>query len=140
MTLALAAGAKLSHVKPHGALYNQAVRDPAYARPIIAAAKLFDLPIMALPESEIARTVADRVILEGFADRRYRPDGSLVPRTEPNAMIDDPDEAARQALDLVRNQAVRTLCVHGDNPHAVEFVRALRAALTEHGFTIRAFV
>jgi UPF0271 protein len=137
--LAAAAAAKLSHVKPHGALYNQAVREAAYARPIIASAKVFDLPIMALPDSEVARTASERVILEGFADRRYRPDGSLVPRGEPNAMIEDSAEAAAQALRLSRQNGVRTLCVHGDNPRAIEFVRALRTALTSAGFTIQAF-
>ena len=106
--LASATGAKLSHVKPHGALYNQAVRDPAYARPIIAAADLFGLPLMALPDSEIARTVADRVILEGFADRRYLPDGSLVPRSRPDALVEDPAEAVRQAEWLLREKGVRT--------------------------------
>jgi 5-oxoprolinase (ATP-hydrolysing) subunit A len=137
--LARAAGTSLSHVKPHGALYNQAVRDPACARPIIAAAGLFSLPIMALPSSEIAKLAPDRFIREGFADRRYRPDGSLVPRTESNAMIGQPAEAAEQALRLVSDHGVQTLCVHGDNPHAVAFVRALREALSAAGFTIRAF-
>jgi UPF0271 protein len=67
------------------------------------------------------------------------PDGCLVPRTEANAMIEDADEAALQAIRLVRDRGVQTLCVHGDNPHAIEFVRALRNALASHGFTIRAF-
>jgi len=137
--LVRAAGATLTHVKPHGALYNQAVRDVAYARPIIAAADLFSMPIMALPGSEIAKLAPDRFIAEGFADRRYRSDGSLVSRIEPNAMIEQPTEAAEQALRLVHDHGVRTLCVHGDNPHAVAFVRALREALSGAGFTIRAF-
>jgi UPF0271 protein len=137
--LAQAAGIQLSHVKPHGALYNQAVRDPHYAEPIIAAAHVFALPIMALPGSEITHLAPTRFIAEGFADRRYRPDGSLVPRTEPNAMIDDPEDAAAQALKLASEHGVRTLCVHGDNPHAIQFVVALREALTSAGFTIQAF-
>jgi UPF0271 protein len=137
--LVRAAGTTLSHVKPHGALYNQAVRDPAYARPILAAADVFSLPVMALPGLEIAKLAPDRFIAEGFADRRYRPDGSLVSRTESNAMIEQPAEAAEQALRLVRDHGVQTLCVHGDNPHAVAFVRALREALSGAGFTIRAF-
>jgi UPF0271 protein len=137
--LAHAAGTILSHVKPHGALYNQAVRDPAFARPIIAAADMFNLKIMALPGSEITRLAANRFIAEGFADRRYCSDGSLAPRSEPNAVIDSPQEAAAQALRLARDHGVQTLCVHGDNPHAVAFVRALRGALTSAGFTIRAF-
>jgi 5-oxoprolinase (ATP-hydrolysing) subunit A len=137
--LAQAAGIQLSHVKPHGALYNQAVRDRHYAKPIIAAAHVFSLPIMALPGSEITHLAPTRFIAEGFADRRYRPDGLLVPRTEANAIIDDPAEAAAQALKLAREHGVRTLCVHGDNPNAIEFVRALREALTSAGFTIQAF-
>jgi 5-oxoprolinase (ATP-hydrolysing) subunit A len=137
--LARAAGAVLSHVKPHGALYNQAVRDQAYARPIVAAADVFALPIMGLPGSEIARVAPGRLIVEGFADRRYLADGSLVPRSQPNAMIEKPAEAAEQALRLVRDHGVQTLCVHGDNPQAVAFVRALRDALTSNGFAIRAF-
>src|SRR5262245_29895664 len=137
--LARAAGTTLSHVKPHGALYNQAVRDATYARPIIVAADVFALPIMGLPGSEIARLAAGRFIVEGFADLRYLADGSLVPRSQPNAMIENPTEAAEQALRLVRDHGAQTLCVHGDNPQAVAFVRALRDALTSNGFTIRSF-
>jgi UPF0271 protein len=137
--LAASCDAKLTHIKPHGALYNQACRDSYYAEPLVAAAALFDLPIMGLPDSQLQRLAGKRFIAEGFADRRYRDDGSLVPRTEPNAFLHEPAEAARQALDLVRNHGVRTLCVHGDNPQAVDFVRALRQALTANGFTIQAF-
>lgn len=137
--LAKDCGTTLSHVKPHGALYNQAVRDAAYAEPIVAAAQLFDLPIMGLPGSHLERLAAGRFVAEGFADRRYRPNGTLVPRTEPNAMLDDPAEAKWQAIELVKSRGVRTLCVHGDNPHALAFVRELRIALTAAGFTIRAF-
>lgn len=137
--LAKDCGTTLSHVKPHGALYNQAVRDATYAEPIVAAAQLFDLPIMGLPGSHLERLSAGRFVPEGFADRRYRPDGTLVPRSEPTAMLTDPAEAANQAMELVRARGVRTLCVHGDSPHALAFVRELRAALTGAGFTIRAF-
>jgi UPF0271 protein len=137
--LARAAGVELSHVKAHGALYNQACRDADYARPIIAAARIFGLPIMGLPGSQIQKHAATRFVAEGFADRRYRPDGSLVPRSEPDAMIVDPREAAEQAVRLVRDCGVRTLCVHGDNPHAISFVQALRDALASAGLTIQAF-
>ena len=139
VALAASCDAKLTHIKPHGALYNQACRDAYYAEPIVAAASLFGLPIMGLPGSHLQRLGGSKFVAEGFADRRYRPDGSLVPRTEANAFVHDPDEAARQALDLVRQHGVQTLCVHGDNPQAVEFVRALRKALGANGFTIRAF-
>jgi UPF0271 protein len=118
-----------------------ACRDDELARPVVAAAELFGLPLFGLPGSRLQAMCNGRVpfVPEGFADRRYRPDGSLVPRSEPDAFVEDPDAAARQALWLVRDRGVRTLCVHGDNPQAVAFVRALREALTSQGFTIRPF-
>lgn len=138
--LAHSVGVALSHVKPHGAMYNQACRDAKVAEAIIAAARPFELPIMAMPGTVLGELIPKRSrILEGFADRRYRADGCLVPRTQPNAMIEDPAEAAEQALRLVRDHCVQTLCVHGDNPQAVVFVKALREALISHGFTIRTF-
>ena len=78
-------------------------------------------------------------IAEGFADRRYLPDGSLVPRLSPEAFVHNPEEAVQQAEHLLRERGVRTLCVHGDNPQAVAFVRALRAELVRQGHTLRAF-
>jgi len=75
----------------------------------------------------------------GFADRRYAPDGTLVPRSRPDAFVEDADEAVRQAEWLLREKGVRTLCVHGDNPKALAFVKALRQALERQDFTIRAF-
>ncbi|HYT95501.1 MAG TPA: 5-oxoprolinase subunit PxpA [Gemmataceae bacterium] len=139
--LARAVGQPLSHLKPHGALYNVACRDDAYARPVIAAAALFELPLLGLPGSRLEALAAGRCrfIAEGFADRRYQPEGSLVPRSRPDAFVEDPAEAVRQVEWLMRERGVRTLCVHGDNPQAVAFVRALRAALASRGLTIRAF-
>jgi UPF0271 protein len=139
--LARAVGISLRYVKPHGALYNLACRDDAYARPIVEAACLFDLALMALPESRLEARSVGRCpfIREGFADRRYLPDGSLVPRSQPNAFVTDPAEAVRQAEWLLRERGVRTLCVHGDNPQAVVFVRELRNALTAQGIVIRRF-
>jgi UPF0271 protein len=137
--IARACGTTLTHVKPHGALYNMACRDARLARPVVAAAAVFQLPIMGLPGSEVESLAAGKFIPEGFADRRYRPDGSLVPRSEPGAFVEDPGEAADQALWLVRERGVRSLCVHGDNPQAVAFVQALRDALARAGATIRAF-
>ena len=139
--LARAAGLVLRHVKPHGALYNMACRDEAYARPVVDAAALFGLAVMGLPGSRLEAASAGRCpfVAEGFADRRYQPDGSLVPRSRPDAFVTDPAEAVRQAERLVRERGVRTLCVHGDNPEALAFVRALREALTRQGITIRAF-
>jgi UPF0271 protein len=134
-------GQSLRYVKPHGALYNQACRDAVYAEAVAVAAAAFDLPVMGLPNSQLASRCTDctHFVPEGFADRRYQPDGSLVPRSRLDAMIEDPVEAALQAKWLIREQGVQTLCVHGDNPQAVAFVRTMRAALIEAGFTIRAF-
>ena len=73
-------------------------------------------------------------VSEGFADRRYRPDGSLVPRTEPDALVDSPDEAVKQVEWLVRDKHIQTICVHGDNPDAVAFTKAVRDALLARGF------
>ncbi len=138
--LARAAGISLKHVKAHGALYNLAMRDDRFARPVIAAAELFHLPLFGLPGSSVEALCAGRTpfIPEGYADRRYRPDGSLVPRSEPDAFVNSPAEAVQQALELLRAGRIRTLCVHGDNPHAVEFVRELRIALQAQGVAIKA--
>jgi UPF0271 protein len=139
--LARAAGLVLHYVKPHGALYNMACRDEAYARPVVDAAALFGLAVMGLRGSRLEAASAGRCpfVAEGFADRRYQPDGSLVPRSRPDAFVTDPAEAVRQAERLVRERGVRTLCVHGDNAEALAFVPALREALTRQGITIRAF-
>jgi UPF0271 protein len=139
--LARATGQPLRHLKPHGALYNLACRDDAYARPIVEAAALFQLQLLGLPGSRLQVLSAGRCpfVAEGFADRRYRPDGSLVPRSQPDAFIEDPAEAVKQVEWLLRERGVRTLCVHGDNPQALAFVRTLRDALSQQGFAIRAY-
>jgi UPF0271 protein len=139
--LARAVGVALSHVKPHGALYNQACRDDAMARPVVEAAALFGLPLLGLPGSRLEALAAGRCpfIAEGFADRRYLPDGNLVPRSRPDAFVEDPAEAVRQAEWLIRTRGVRTLCVHGDNPRALAFVAALRDALAAQGIAVRPF-
>jgi UPF0271 protein len=139
--LARAAGVELRHLKPHGALYSMACRDDAYARPVVAAAELFGLALLGLPGSRLEALAAGRCrfVAEGFADRRYQPDGSLVPRSQANAFVPEPAEAVAQALWLMRERGVRTLCVHGDNPQALAFVRELRAALAQQGVDVRAF-
>jgi len=139
--LARAAGVELRYVKPHGAVYNMACRDDAVARPVVAAAALFGLKLMALPGSRLEALSAGRCpfVAEGFADRRYLPDGSLVPRSSPEAFVHDPAEAVHQAEGLLREKGVQTLCVHGDNSEALAFVRALREEFTRRGITIRAF-
>jgi UPF0271 protein len=139
--LARAVGVALAYVKPHGALYNMACRDDAYARPVVRAAEVFGLSVMGLPGSRLEAASAGHVrfVPEGFADRRYQPDGSLVPRGRPDAFVEGPTEAVTQAERLLREGTVRTLCVHGDNEQAVAFVRALREALAQKGIVVRKF-
>jgi UPF0271 protein len=139
--LARAVGRPLTHLKPHGALYGMACRDDNYARPVVAAAQLFGLSLLGLPGSRLEVLSAGRChfVAEGFADRRYLPDGTLVPRSRPDALVEDLAEAVGQVEWLVTVKGVRTVCVHGDNPHAVAYVRELRAALLRQGITLQAF-
>ncbi len=136
--LAKALSGTVAYLKPHGALYNMACRDDMVAQPVIAAAEVFGLAVLGLPGSRLEALCAGRVpfISEGFADRRYLPDGSLVPRSRPDAFVHDPAEAVRQAEWLVRERGVQTLCVHGDNPQALAFVRSLREELARLGIAI----
>lgn len=140
---ALAASIKalVRYIKPHGAFYAQACRDRRLATLLVTTAAEYDLPLVGLPGSQLEIFAGDRVafIPEGFADRRYRPDGSLVPRTEPDAFVRDADEAVQQVEWLIRDRGVRTICVHGDNSEAVGFAKAVRVALLARGFTLRAF-
>jgi 5-oxoprolinase (ATP-hydrolysing) subunit A len=135
------ARAEVKYLKPHGALYNQACRELTIARPVVAAAFLYGLSIVGLPGSQIevaAAAVGVPFIAEGFADRRYRPDGSLVPRHEAHCHIDSAEEAVAQVEQLVGSGRVRTICVHGDNPAAVGMIDAIRSKLHANGHTIRA--
>jgi UPF0271 protein len=143
--MARAARLSVTYVKPHGALYNMACRDDAYAAPVVDAAAVFGLAVMGLPGSRLQALCDGRspFVAEGFADRRYQADGSLVPRSRPDAFIEDPADAVRQVEWLLSRpdagRRVRTVCVHGDNPRAIVFVRGLRAALTAAGHRIVAF-
>lgn len=141
IALGRAAGCPVRHIKPHGALYNLACRDDAVARPVVAAAEFFGLPLLGLPGSRLEVLSEGRCpfVAEGFADRRYQPDGSLVPRDRPDAFVHDPAEAVRQVEWLLRERGVRTICVHGDNPEALLFVRALRGALEAAGHRLTTF-
>ena len=141
-TLAENAGARLHHVKPHGALYNQASRDALLAAAVVAGITRVspDLILYALPPSALAeagRAAGLAVYAEGFADRRYRFDGSLMPRGEPGAVIKDVDAAVVQAMEIVSHGKVETLCVHGDGVTAVAILRAVRARLGEAGLAVR---
>jgi len=141
-----AAGTQLAHVKPHGALYNMAARDRALADAIAAAVHAFDSQLIlfglagsALLDAGTARGLP--VAAEAFADRRYLADGSLQPRSEAGAVIDDAGAATGQALAIARdgvttaadgiriNLHADTLCLHGDGAHAVPLARRLRAVL-----------
>lgn len=139
-------GLQVSYVKPHGALYHQTCRNRELALALLTAVRPLGesggLPVVGLPGSVLAAVAGERnhpFIPEGFADRRYRPDGTLAPRTEPNAILHDPKEVVEQVEWLVREKGVRTICVHGDTPGAVEFVRAVRGALLDAGHELKAF-
>ncbi|MGX2949021.1 5-oxoprolinase subunit PxpA [Frederiksenia canicola] len=144
----------LHYVKPHGALYNQAAKDPALARLIAETVKGFDpnLKLMGLSGSlmlTVAAEVGLGVIAEVFADRRYLADGSLVPRTRPDALVESDEKAIAQVLQMVEQQAVTSvegftipiqadsICLHGDGAHAVEFAEKIRIALAEHHIQIQ---
>jgi UPF0271 protein len=136
------AGLSVHYLKPHGALYNQACRDKRFASPVAAAALLHGLSVVGLPGSELEKACQQLkvpFVPEGFADRRYQPDGMLVPRSDPNALIHDPAEAVDQALRLLES-GIQTLCIHGDTPEAVEFAQAIREALEDRGVELAAFV
>lgn len=128
---------KLTHVKAHGALYNQAARDFDLAMAIANAVKSVgvDLCLVGLAGSwsiEAGKKIGLRVIREGFPDRRYNADGSLMSRSFPNAVIESPDEIAKHALDLVQSGEMDTLCLHGDHPLAAENAKLLRKVLFEN--------
>jgi 5-oxoprolinase (ATP-hydrolysing) subunit A len=128
-------GGKIVHVKPHGALYNVAVHNRQVARAIGDGVARWrrDAPIFGLaasPMLDVWREMGLPVAGEGFADRRYEPDGTLRSRKLPGALITDPEEAAAQALRLATEGKAQTICVHGDTPGAVEILRACRAVLS----------
>jgi 5-oxoprolinase (ATP-hydrolysing) subunit A len=140
--VAESAGARLGYLKPHGALYNRIVTDPAQAEAVAQAAKQTGLPLLGLPGSAIAGAAGDAGVAfwrEGFADRAYRSDGTLVPRSEAGAVLSNPDDAARQALRLARSGAVDSLCVHGDSPHALAIAEAVLASLDGAGIQVHPF-
>lgn len=153
--LVRAAGGRLHHVKPHGALYNQAARDPALADAIAAAVLDVNpsLALYGLAGGELlkaAERAGLRAVAEVFADRGYRADGSLVPRSQPGALIHDTDEAVARTLRMVSEGVVKavtgetvplraqTICLHGDGPHALAFARAIHQALNQAGVQLRA--
>lgn len=139
---------KLHHVKPHGALYNMSARDATLASTIARAVKDFDasLILFGLSGSHLiseAKANGLTTASEVFADRTYQDDGSLTPRSLPNALIEDANKAVRQVLQMINEGTVttvsgkiiplvaETICIHGDGKHAVEFAKAIYAALPQ---------
>ena len=148
-------GVRVSHVKPHGGLYNMAARDTALAEAVARAVHEVDpqLVLFGLAGSrllEAGRACGLVVASEVFADRTYQADGSLTPRSQPDALIYDEEVAVAQVMRMVREEVVRatdgsdvpiradTVCVHGDGPDPVSFARRLRSELTAAGIEIKA--
>jgi len=134
-SIAVEVGTRVSYVKPHGALYNRVVHDVEQAAALLRGSH--DLPVLGLPGSvllELARDLGRETRREGFPDRAYTPEGRLVPRSEPGAVLSDALEIARRAVELAA--AVESVCVHGDEPGAVRHAQAVRAALEESGFEL----
>lgn len=159
--IANAAGGEVSYLKPHGALYNTIVHHEAQARAVVEAVVAHGrsradgpLPIMGLPGSAVLRIAAEeglRTVRESFADRAYNPDGTLVSRREPGAVLHDPAEVAARVVRMATTGALTAIdgtdiaieadsvCVHGDSPGAVQMAAAVREQLTAAGVEIRPF-
>lgn len=142
---ARSAGSHVRYVKPHGALYHAVVGNEAQARAVIEAVAPDGLAVLGLPGSMLLSFATEaglRAVPEAFADRRYRPDGNLVPRTEPGAVLHDEADVLAQVRRLVSDDGGRaeSICVHGDTPGAVSLARAVRATLDELGHPPKPFV
>jgi UPF0271 protein len=154
--LARAAGTTLAYVKPHGALYNTIATDRDQARAVAEAVHAADpeLPVLGLAGSVFfteARRLGLRTVAEAFADRAYRPDGHLLPRSDSGAVLRDPVHIAERVVDMVKsgtvtavdgsvvNIGVESVCVHGDSPGAVEIAGAVRNRLVAEGIELAAF-
>jgi UPF0271 protein len=147
--IARAEGVELVHVKPHGALYNQAAQDRVLSQAIVRAVKAFsrELILVGLAGSSLVDAGLEsglQVANEGFPDRAYNPDGTLMSRSIQGAVIESPEEVAENAIRLIKEGimfnakrvSVDTLCLHGDNIHAAENARMLREILTKHGIEV----
>ena len=151
--LVQAEGMELAHVKPHGALYNQAAVDIELADTLVAIIKDFNagLIIVGLAGGKLLTAACNagmQTKAEAFADRVYATDGTLLPRSDPRAIIDDPQQAVEQTLALINTDSVtaidgsiiklraETICIHGDTPHALVFAQHLRQALGDAGVSI----
>jgi UPF0271 protein len=154
--IARAAGGRVGYVKPHGALYNAAVAHEGQARAVVDAVTSYDraLPLLGLPGSALLRVAAAaglRTVTEGFADRGYTPEGTLVPRDRPGALVQDGGDVAARAVRMATDGEVvavdgsivpvevESVCVHGDTPGAVRLARSVRAALEAAGLAVGPF-
>jgi len=152
--IAASQGVRLQHVKPHGALFNMAARDAALADAVARAARAIDpsLILFGLPDSQLieaGKRAGLRTAAEGFADRAYMPDGSLVPRRQPGAVIVDAADVIARVVRMARDRsitavdgslvrvAVDTICVHGDTPGAAGLAARIRTALAAEGVELR---
>ncbi|CAM2139162.1 5-oxoprolinase component A [Pararobbsia alpina] len=152
---AKAAGGRVAHLKPHGAMYNQAARNAAMADAIVAAVRDFDpsIAVFGLANAELvaaAKRAGLVAVEEAFADRGYRDDGSLVPRSQPGALLDDEDAVLERTIGMIRERRVQavsgqwvplnaqTICLHGDGPHALAFARRIRERLDSEGIEVGA--
>jgi UPF0271 protein len=151
------AGTRVRYVKPHGALYNTIVAHEEQAAAVVRAVAEYDrtLPVLGLPGSAFLRLAAGAgltVVAEAFADRAYTPEGTLVSRRLPGAVLHDADEIARRCVAMAAGEPVSdvdggplvlapdSICVHGDTPGAVDIARRVRTALTEAGVALAPFV
>jgi 5-oxoprolinase (ATP-hydrolysing) subunit A len=155
--MAASMNAVLTHVKPHGALYNMAARRQDYAEAIANAVMTIDpkLVLFGLAGSKMLSVAAEiglTTCAEVFADRSYQDDGSLTPRTQPGAIIKDVQQAVQQVVGMVKEGRVRsmngrwielkadTVCIHGDTPGAAEYAKAIRHGLEEAGIIIKSYI
>ena len=135
--VAAAAGVAVAYLKPHGALYNRVADDESQAAAVLEGSD--DLPVLGLPGSVVLRLAEERgrdVVPEGFPDRGYTPEGRLVPRGRPGALVEGRDQVAQNAVALAAAGTVRTVCVHGDSPDAVATAQAVRDALRAAGYVV----
>jgi UPF0271 protein len=143
--LARSVGGRVAYVKPHGALYNAVVDHEGQAGAVVEAVASLDdrLPLLGLPGAvvlDLAERRGLRTVTEFFIDRTYTPDGRLVDRRRPDALITDVSLAAERAVDAARRGAADSLCLHGDSPGAVAMGEAVRTALLDAGLVVAPFV
>jgi 5-oxoprolinase (ATP-hydrolysing) subunit A len=140
--LAAEAAVAIRFLKPHGALYNQAQKQAEIARGVADAAATAGLALLGQPGTLLEQLALERAVLyirEGFPDRRYRDDGSLVHRSEPDAILHDPAQMEAHLLRLIAGGRLTTLCIHGDDPRAVDNARLVRRVLEGQGIAVRSF-